>query len=318
MNERLLRSIANELTTLRKQIHAILQERQADKPKADNKPVQPFQLEIPTAPDLPKAAYTYYESENNDRNSTWQKIKPWVETSGVIVAVAIAGLSLWTTLEIHWQRPSIEKSADAAKSAAEIASKALIVGNRPWVKVVHEIVQPLTFNDHVGPMGATAVMKVKDTFENVGQTIALNVLAWEDVIPEDYETPPGANFTMPTDRSAIARQHDWCDTNRNSEQSRRIGNILFPHSPTTQISGIGPTMSTVTQSMVGGKVSFVMVGCVCYRSSFEDPKTPNHQTRFIYRLGIPQPWGGWYPFVLPTGTASTLRLIASFNTFSAD
>jgi len=30
-----------------------------------------------------------------------------------------------------------------------------------------------------------------------------------------------------------------------------------------------------------GKVGFVLVGCVCYRSSFEPESNPTHQTRFI-------------------------------------
>lgn len=81
-------------------------------------------------------------------------------------------------------------------------------------------------------------------------------------------------------------------------------------------------MSKVNAAMAGspikGKVGFVMVGCVCYRSSFEDPKTPNHQIRFIYDLGIPQQWGGWMPYVIPTGVAADLRLITGFRSFTAD
>jgi ElaB/YqjD/DUF883 family membrane-anchored ribosome-binding protein len=212
-------------------------------------------------------------------------------------------------------------SANAATSAANTAGNALTVGNRPWVKITHRIVQPLTFGFR-GASGPAATMRVEDTIENVGQTIALNVLAWEDVIPEDYEFPPGQSFALPTDRAAVIRQHEWCDANRNSDQSRTVGNILFPHSPMVQVSTMGPSMSTVNNSLshspVKGKVSFVMVGCVCYRSSFENPRLPNHQTRFIYRLGIPQSFGGWYPFVAPEGTASELQLIADFDTFAAD
>lgn len=212
-------------------------------------------------------------------------------------------------------------SADAAKSAAGTSEKAMTVGNRPWVKITHRIVQPLTFG-FIGAAGPAATMNVEDTIENVGTTIALNVLAWEDVIPEDYETPPRGGGALPTTKSAKARQRDWCDANRNSEQSRRIGNILFPHSPMVQVSGMGPLMSKVNEALIHspikGKVSFVMVGCVAYRSSFEDPTGPNHQTRFMYRLGIPQSFGGWLPFVQPEGTAINLRLIEGFDTFTAD
>ena len=67
-----------------------------------------------------------------------------------------------------------------------------------------------------------------------------------------------------------------------------------------------------------GKVAFVLVGCVCYRSPV-DPKTaPLHETKFIYRLGEPEPSGGMQPFVQPFGTAATLRLFEFPEGFSAD
>jgi hypothetical protein len=225
---------------------------------------------------------------------------------------------LW---EIHRQTPKVAESANAAKSAADTAAKALTVGNRPWVKITHRIVKPLTFG-FVGAAGPSATMTVEDTLENVGQTVALNVLIWEDVIPQDNEFNSTCHCVLSNSKSALARQEEWCGGNRNSEQSRTIGQILFPHSPEVQISGMGPLMSKVNAAMAGspikGKVSFVMVGCVCYRSSFEDPKAPNHQTRFIYDLGIPETFGGWMPYIVPQGTAAKLQLIATFKTFTAD
>ena len=218
------------------------------------------------------------------------------------------------------QTPAVIASAQAAKSAAATASNAFQVGNRPWVKVTHRIVKPLSF-DFVGAAGPAATMTVEDTLDNVGPTVALNVLTWADVIPNDYEDTP-SGLRIPSSKSAIARMNEWCGANRNSEQSRAIGSILFPHTPVVELSGMGPLMSKVHAAMerspLKGKVSFVMVGCVCYRSSFEDSKLPNHQIRFIYDLGIPESWGGWMPFIAPNGTATDLRLIPTFRTFTAD
>ena len=225
-------------------------------------------------------------------------------------------------------------SADAAKNAAVTSEKAMTVGNRPWVKITHKIVQPLSFGlppttpadvvtfAFIGAKEPVARMMVEDTFENVGQTIALDVISWEDVFPEDYEIPPGGGPAIPTAKSALARQNDWCGTNRNSEQSRQSGTILFPHTPVTQISGMAAPMSKVNEaagkSPIRGKASFVMVGCIGYRSSFEDLKAPNHQIRFIYHLGSQQASGGWYGFVEPRGIASDLTLIKAFDTFTSD
>ena len=59
-----------------------------------------------------------------------------------------------------------------------------------------------------------------------------------------------------------------------------------------------------------GKVAFVVVGCVWYRSSFEPSTNPIHQTRFIYWLGKPLDFGGFQPYVNPSGIATELQLIA--------
>jgi len=210
------------------------------------------------------------------------------------------------------QLDALGTSADAAKSAAATASKSLEVGNRPWVKITHRLVKPLDFN-FVGGMGPAASMVVEDTLENVGQTVALHVLSWEDIIPID------ADYSA---RTALARQKEWCDANRNSAQTRTVGSVLFPHALVVQNSGMAALMTkinaAVAASPIKGKVGFAMVGCVVYRSSFEPLNTPNHQTRFIYDLGIPEAGGVWMPYVFPTGIASELRLISTFRTFTAD
>jgi hypothetical protein len=104
----------------------------------------------------------------------------------------------------------------AAERSAGTARDALQIGNRPWIKISHRIVEPLNFS-FVGASGPAATMRVEDTMENVGQTVAINVLAWEDIIPNDYETVRATNVTIPSVKSAVGRQDDWCGTNRNSE-----------------------------------------------------------------------------------------------------
>jgi hypothetical protein len=317
---RVLRSIANELRALRQEIHAANQEQNSTPENEGDYPVRPFQAEIQTDAITQQAIREYYTSENREHNSWWSRNKRWIETGGVIAAIILAALTYLTLQEIRRQTPSARKSADAAKSASDTAATSLKVSNRPWVKITHRIVKPLTFG-FIGAAGPAATMTVEDTLENVGPTVALNVLSWEDVIPNDYEDTP-SHFRIPSNRSANTRRDEWCGANRNSEQSRTVGNILFPRTPVSQLSGMGSLMSKIQAAMqrspIKGKVSFVMVGCVCYRSSFEDPKQPNHQTRFIYELGIPQSWGGWMPFIIPSGMASNLRLIADFQTFTAD
>lgn len=199
--------------------------------------------------------------------------------------------------------------AQAAQSTAETASKAFTVANRPWIKISHRILSPLTF-DVGGRVGnPVAMMTFEDTLENVGPTVAVNVINWEDVIPVDKD------YRMETARS---RQKEWCDANRH-QQGTLTGYMLFPHDPSVGASTVGPTMIKVRESTRrDGKVAFVLVGCVCYKAPYESKTAPTHQTRFIYWLGVPTSEGGFNPYLVPAGIANTLRLISMDLGFTAD
>jgi hypothetical protein len=197
--------------------------------------------------------------------------------------------------------------AGAAINTAETARDALQIGNRPWVKITPAIVEPLTFKD------AGATMTTDNIIENVGSSVALHVLSWEDVIPLD---PDGSMKT------ARARQEEWCGAHRHIQKGEVSGSVLFPHDPKRERMGMGPPMSKVNEAkaknaLIPGKVGFVLVGCVSYRSSFESDTAFGHQTRFIYRLGIPHD-GVFQPYIDPVGTADQLRLIEMPDGFAAD
>jgi hypothetical protein len=197
----------------------------------------------------------------------------------------------------------------------DASTKALMIQERPWVKISHRITSPLTFDIGGRQAGPVALMRVEDTLENVGQTVAVNVLSWEDVIPVDLD------YSTTTARK---RQAEWCDANRHPQGT--AGYLLFPHDPLIQPGEIGPTMATIEKftihethppSRIDGTVAFVMVGCVCYRSSFEPVTNPTHQTRYMYWLGKPEA-GGFFPNVIPRGSADQLRLISIPFYFTAD
>jgi hypothetical protein len=187
------------------------------------------------------------------------------------------------------------------------------VAERPWIKITPKIIEPLTF-DVMRNAGPVATMTTENIIENVGQSVALNVLSWEDVMPLD---PDGSS------RTARARQDQWCGAHRHIQNGEMSGSVLFPHSPSVERMGMGPLMTKVNEAaaknvLLPGKVSFVLVGCISYRSSFEPPTNPSHQTRFIYWLGIPYDWGGFQPNIVPSGVASQLQLIQMPDGFTAD
>jgi hypothetical protein len=158
-------------------------------------------------------------------------------------------------------------------------------------------------------------MVVEDTLENVGQSIALHVFSWEDVIPMD---------SIGGIETARARQSEWCEANRHRNSGGLSGYVLFPKEPFVQNSAMGPFMDAVTKAAdsstgdLRGKAGFVLVGCVVYRSSFEPPTAPAHETKFIYWLGARDQEGGIQPYVNPIGVADSLRLITFPDGFSAD
>jgi hypothetical protein len=134
--------------------------------------------------------------------SWWDACKPYAEITGLIALFIYTGY----TVRMYGANKT---SADAAKSAAETAHDALVLANRPWLKITHRIVSPLNF-DFVGAAGRAATMIVEDTLENVGNGVALNVVSWEDVIPVD------SDLSTTTARNG---QEQWCDANKTFDPS---------------------------------------------------------------------------------------------------
>lgn len=255
-----------------------------------------------------------------DQTPLWKMI---LETGAVFVGLYVAGIYHGQLVvmqgqlgEIIKQYPELQKSAIAAKSAADTARDTFVVGQRPWVKMKPRILQPLTF-DLVRANGPAAVLTVEHAMDNIGQSVALEVFLWADLIPLD---PPSALDPVGL-KTARARREEWCETNRH----RRLpGYILFPHDdPIPQEFDIGALMVDVHKAAdantgaLRGKVGFVLVGCVVYRSSFEEKTAPAHETKFMYLLG--EPVGGpLKPYVKPVGVAGKLRLVVWPDGFSAD
>jgi hypothetical protein len=151
-----------------------------------------------------------------------------------------------------------QQQAQAASTTAAAAQEQLLLSERPWIKIRHRIIKPLTF--HVKAWkGEVASMAIEDTLENVGPTVAVDVLSWEDVIPVDIING------LPSFRTAVTRQNQWCDANRHPKGGM-TGFVLFPKDPFVGQSTIGPTMDAVLKAAaespfgLHNQVSFVMDG----------------------------------------------------------
>jgi len=123
MNERelrVLRTLANEVRALQQEIQAARVDRQTSKDSDNDEIVQPLRAEVTVTPQLDPAHREYYDAENRDRNSFGRKFKPWVETIGVLVAVALAVFNLLVLRQIQQQTPQITKAATAAGQQTEL------------------------------------------------------------------------------------------------------------------------------------------------------------------------------------------------------
>jgi hypothetical protein len=289
----------------------------SQEPKPSREPER-VRAEIHLSPEETKR----YQAERHESNRLQMRTF-WVNVATLIAvsAYAVVAALQWCTMnatysEIQKQTAASTKSADVARSAADTAANQLVLTERPWVKIKQRIISPLTFNLGGRASGIpVAMIKIEDTIENVGATVAVNVLSWEDVIPVDLDH---------SIRTARARQREYCDAQRHPNPQGLSGYTLFPHDPSIGQSTVGPQMPNVAaatirnESGLNGKVAFVLVGCVWYRSSFEPATNPTHQTRFMYWLGKPLDSGGFQPFVIPSGVASELRLIYMPDGFTAD
>jgi hypothetical protein len=280
-------------------------------PQQISKPQSPEQAAGPECQSSRSASPIAHSPANTpDSKDGKNSGTPFWEKAAVVIALALLIVNICQTR-------ATQKAADAARDSAKISGNYLTASQRPWIKIKHRIVRPLTFNFPTG-QGLIADMVVEDTIENVGTSVALNVISWEDVLPVD------SDFSLHT---ALARQDAWCNANRHPDPKSLSGYILFPKDPFSQKSEMGPSMDSVNKMTeeipVGtialkGKVAFVMVGCVCYRSPVESESAALHETKFVYRLGELQSNGTVRTYVVPDGIANNLDLIKAPEGFSAD
>jgi hypothetical protein len=167
--------------------------------------------------------------------------------------------------------------ADAAKIAAQAALGQFHVSLRPWISPTHKIHDDrLTVSKDGGIQ-----IYLDTTVENVGQSIAMDLSSWNDMLILDA--------TMDKE-AAIVRLKQQCDANLHPDpKSRPIQEVLFPKQTMSMPpSHIGLTKKQLSEAKFrNGEVKIIglaIIGCISYRASFESPESLRHQTRFIYQL----------------------------------
>jgi hypothetical protein len=216
----------------------------------------------------------------------------------------------WVTMsktlgEIQKQTIAAQVSADAAKSSADTASLALMTSERPWVKSVFEISDPLTFSKGYGNVRIGFLLK------NVGTAPALHVQLHSKLM-----SLPGRTFQ---DREIVAAEESTCGPLR-KRSSTVVDFTLFPGDETSREwpAAMSPPEIAeavkIKQSGVlahPGFVSLVLIACVDYQISFgkQDSFGREHrQTRYGFLMGIPQ-GVGIMGDIKPEGIRPEVRLV---------
>lgn len=208
------------------------------------------------------------------------------------------------------------KQTDIAATQAKTAQTELQLSQRPWVLALSDIDKPLTFLEN-----GSAVLELKQTFQNSGGSVAINVGWWADMVPLDH------NYNWD---AGLLRQTEYCDKHRlwkNEPKGNLSGFIIFPKQEIESTMVIAVVGADVTKTIAAStdplkRIGFVVVGCAWYRTLFESEAVPAHETRFAYLLGKPEgpPEGtfaamqsgisfGTQPMVEPKGTPEGLRLV---------
>lgn len=186
---RILRAFTDELRSLSREIRSIHEEQQTSRASESKQPVRPIPVEIKAESITHHAIREYYEAENHDRQTNWRKLKPWVETIGVVIAVILAGFTLFTMLEIRKQTPAIIDSAKAAGEAAKTVREQVHNGQRAYVVAHHAVL--------THPPRVNEGLEASIDWTNSGQTPAVEVLSVAHLfIATDSTSQHGAEIPM--------------------------------------------------------------------------------------------------------------------------
>lgn len=156
-----------------------------------------------------------------------------------------------------------------------------------------------------------------EVLENIGQSVAVEVVSWTDIIPED----PRWGF-----QEALARRDQHCDAFRHPKPRLLSGSsVLFPKQEYPPAGKLLVIQAETVKKAVSlappktrGRVGILVIGCISYRASFEAPDTRRHQTQFMYALGRSDRGRGMPMLIEPSGTMSDLGLILIPEASSAD
>lgn len=167
-----LRELLTIIRAISKQVNSICEYQKARDNSDHCQIVQPLRVEINPTPQLDPARQEYYDAENRERNSLWEKVKPWLELFGVTVAFALAVFTYLTLDQIKQQTPNVARAAQAASEQTKLIRSA----QRPWLGVdgpVRLSIQNFDVSFSPIPYTGTGPIPPEPTFSGVPNRVTL-------------------------------------------------------------------------------------------------------------------------------------------------
>jgi hypothetical protein len=168
-------------------------------------------------------------------------------------------------------------SITEAKRAGDVAEKALVAANRPWIKVDIQVGGPIVYNENGANITLQYIMK------NIGHSPATNVWATPRLIAPVLSATNAENF----DRREELRRDIAA---LKSRPPSPFGFALFPGDVIVQPITVSMPRDVIKKSTeLIGAIYPAIIGAVDYRMGFDDQ---SHQTGFIVDIGrknIPRP-----------------------------
>jgi hypothetical protein len=186
----------------------------------------------------------------------------------LVEAIGVAILTIYTAFT-GFMFFANKRAADAAKSAADTATKQLELSDRAWIKID---AKPISFGG--GILGSLPQLHVEMTYKNVGHSAALAV----QTFPELYLLNRNEFETV-----MVAEEERFCGRGPINNAARKIG-TLFP-GEAYSVKYTSPNLGgkTTDDNTFGDfrKVAPVVIACVDYRY---ESSAAVHHTRAIYEL----------------------------------
>jgi len=201
-------------------------------------------------------------SSSNQKTDKREERRFIVEIITLVLVLIVAAFSYVQT------RESI-RSADAAKSAADIANQSLVVGQRAWISVNATTENALVFNSQGAWLPNNVEMK------NVGHSPATYVKLWEKLV---VGLPPPSDDELESTCAILKKSPTSTETN---------GWNLFPDQIGTEYEPAFASLKDIEKSLespngIPGKVGLNLIVCADYTMAF-GPLT-HHQTRQVYSI----------------------------------